>query len=239
VKIIVARIRYVMAYATSALALLVFGVGFLVQNRMAPGPGVFSKWARGWARACMTMAGIRVDVSGVEHVPVGHPCVFVSNHQSALDITVVLVAIPTKFGFVAKSALARQPLVGSVLRASPSVFVDGTRPRETITSIRTAAEQIHSGNSVLVFPEGERTWGTELSDFKKRAFVLAARANVPVVPITLYNAHELLDERRKRVHSGTVRVRIDAPIRFRDSSKMAIDDVINQVTRVIRRNLKG
>ncbi len=186
----------------------------------------------------MWMAGIRVSVTGAENLPLGEPCVLVANHQSALDITAVLGAIPIEFGFVAKSALSRQPLVGSVIGASPSVFVDGTQPRETIRSLQVAAERIRSGNSVLVFPEGERTWSINLNPFKKRAFVLAARANVPVVPVTLFNAHELLDERQKTVQSGVVRVRIDEPVTFRDGSKLAIDEVIQIVKARIAENLR-
>ncbi|MEZ4694854.1 MAG: lysophospholipid acyltransferase family protein [Rhodothermales bacterium] len=234
---LVARLRFLIAFIISACATLLFGVGFLLANAVAPGPALFTRWARGWARTCMLSAGIRVSVVGADNLPKGGQCVFVANHQSALDIPAVLVGIPASFGFVAKRALSQQPIVGAVLRASPSVFVDGTRPRETIESVREAAAQIESGNSVLVFPEGERTWSRNLVELRKRAFILAAQAGVPVVPVTIMNAHKLVDERRYVAYSGRVELRVDPPVLSSDDSLQSVRYTMERVRAIFEQNL--
>lgn len=233
----IGRIRFAIALLFTAVATFVFGTGFLLTSWAGRRGSGFSRWARGWARTSLFSAGIRMDVRDRRANVTGGPCVFVANHQSALDVPAVLLAISEPFGFVAKRDLSRQPIVGAVLRAASTVFVDGSRPRESVENIHSAVQQIAAGRSILVFPEGERTWSTELSAFKRSAFVLAAKAGVPVVPVTLFNAHELLDERRWFVCGGRMRVVIDEPIRFPDSSISSIRAVVSQTRSTIEANL--
>ncbi len=206
------RAQFWWALGWTALSIVPLGAGLLLHNAFRPAARTFKWWATVWSRGILRASGVRLETEVRADLPEDRPFVFVANHQNELDIATCLVGIPHPFGFTAKAALERVPVLGRVLRRTPCVFVDRSSPRRAIESIREAGEQIRSGNSVLVFVEGERTWGPRLRPFLRGAFVLALEAGVPLVPVTVVNNHEVLDERVFAGRSGTVRLVVGGPI---------------------------
>lgn len=231
------RVLYYAGYVWGLVTTLFLGLAYLVTSAVMPGGAHFRKFAKAWAVSSLSLVGVSIKRIGALPTPLPDPCVFVSNHQSALDIMVLAVAIPRNFGFVAKASVSRMPVIGAVLRSSPSVFVDVSNPKRTLASVEEAVRRIREGNSVAIYPEGQRTWSTNTRPFKKRAFMLAAQAGVPVVPVTIFNAHLCVDEQRKLVAPGTVYVRIDAPIEVKDDSRNSIREAIESSRNTIQANL--
>ncbi len=184
----------------------------VLTHRFHPTAANFKKWARRWAGFILKACGWRVVCEDCAHLPKGQPCIFVANHQCALDILALSYALPYPFGFVAKAELERVPVLGWAIRHSASLFIDRNNPRRSLESLQLAGERIRQGHSVLLFPEGTRGYRKELRPFKKGAFLLAVEAGVPLVPVVIFDSYRRLDERRMVSRPGTIRMVIGEPV---------------------------
>ena len=111
------------------------------------------------------------------------PYVFVCNHQSYLDIPILFRAIPTNLYFVAKKELRIIPFLGWYMMATGMIFIDRSNRKKSMESLKRSARLINQGKSVLMFPEGTRTFEHQIAPFKKGPFILSKEANVPILPI--------------------------------------------------------
>jgi len=188
------------------------------------GSGDFSIWLarRAWSPSALWLAGVKVKVSGWEGLPKG-PAIYVSNHESALDVWALFCAIPRNLRFVAKSELFRIPVFGWYLKLARFIRVDRRDRAQAVASLRRAAQTVRAGTSLIAFPEGTRSPDARVQPFKKGPFVLAMEAQVPVVPVAIAGAAALNPKRRLEVQRGTIRVGIGAPIdpgRFPDKESL-------------------
>lgn len=217
------------------------GTGYLIRSAFGYNPLVWRRWSRRWARWIARGVGWRVQATYETPIAADRPYVFVSNHQSAADILVHILTMPVEFGFLAKGELERAPVLGSCLRRSPCLFVDRSTPRRARASLAEAARRIREGTSVLIYPEGERTYGTAMAPFRRGAFALSEEAGVPVVPVTLVDAYRVCHLGRRRLWPGTVSVHYGAPIEtaafpadggeaMRDHVRRLISAQLNRVT---------
>ena len=184
----------------------------LVALAVWPTARTFWRWLRVWSGVVMGGAGIRVESRG--EAPPG-AAVYVANHQSMLDIPVLTRGIPAPFVFVARAGLGALPIVGAILRHSRCVLVDRKAPGGVERAMEEAAERLASGESVLFFPEGTRSYGPEMRPFYPGAFRLALSAGVPVVPVAVDGAWSLVNERERTAQPGVVTVRVGAPLAAR------------------------
>lgn len=168
--------------------------------------------ARAWARSLLWIAGVRVDVEGLEHIRAGGNYVFVANHVSYMDTPVVLAHVPEQFLFLAKSGLFKIPLLGWHLRRAGHVSVPLDDVRGTLKTLTHAAQSIRHGRSTLIFPEGGRSETGELREFKDGAAFIAIRAQVPIVPMALIGMRQILPMHTLRFRRGHVKLRIGQPI---------------------------
>lgn len=205
------RLHFAWSFGWAAFLSGLLSPGVVLESSVRPGAETFVKWMRPWGRLLMAGIGLRVDVEnrlGAESGPV----VFAANHQNALDIPLVSASLPLPFGFVAKKELSSWPIVGWVLRRTSCLFIDRSSPRAVLTSLRSAAAQLSSGDSVLVFPEGGRTYAHRTQPFRRGAFLLAIEAGVPVVPVALIGNSGVLHEGNRTARPGRLRVVIGEPV---------------------------
>ena len=141
-------------------------------------------FARFWGRLGITLAGIKVRVSGSELIPDG-PIIVMSNHASNFDILTMLGHFPRTLSWIAKKELFDIPLFGWSMRCGGYIPLDRGDGRKALKSMDEAATQIREGASVIIFPEGTRTRDGQLLPFKRGGFLLAVKAGVPVVPVTI------------------------------------------------------
>ncbi len=181
------------------------------------------------AEYSLALAGVRIDTIGEHHVWEQRPAVFVFNHQSQLDVFVICYLLRRDFTGVAKQELTKDPVFGPVFRFAGVAFVDrqgGRNPREALAP---AVEKLRDGISVVIAPEGTRSLTPTLGDFKTGAFHLAREAGVPVVPIVIRNAGELMWRDSLTIKPGTVQVAVLPPI---DVSAWPADQVRNKTREV-------
>jgi 1-acyl-sn-glycerol-3-phosphate acyltransferase len=165
-----------------------------------------------WGRSLLAAAGVRVRLHGLEHARTHDPCIFIANHQSMVDVWVMLTFVPPNTRFVAKRELFRIPIFGWALAASGCIPIDRGHRSLAIRSLRQAGERIRAGRSVVLYPEGSRSRDGRLGPFKKGAFHVAVQAGVPVVPVAITGSHDVLPPGRLRVRPGPVDVFVEPPI---------------------------
>ena len=166
-----------------------------------------------WAPALLWVAGAKLEVEGAENVDARRPTLYASNHQSAIDIPALFVALPVDLRFVAKEQLRWVPLVGWYIQIAGHILVDRSNRARAIASLDRAAERIRRRQiSLIVFPEGTRSPDRRILPFKHGPFGLALKAQIPVVPVTIEGSAEVMPRASWRIRRGTVRVRIGAPL---------------------------
>jgi 1-acyl-sn-glycerol-3-phosphate acyltransferase len=221
----------------ASLMTVVSAIGSITHQALSSKKGVFRLWSRFWSRSMFVGMGIRVHADLRADLDPEKAYVFVCNHQVAIDIPVVSLAIPCPFGWVAKAELARTPFLGPAVRASPSVFIDRSHPKKSIESMRLAGQRIRDGLSVIIFPEGARSHGPDLAPFKRGAFQLAVEAGVPVVPVTILNAWQVFNEQSRKARPGRVDVVVGQPILLDDSGRKQLESLSTSVREVMEREL--
>jgi putative phosphoserine phosphatase/1-acylglycerol-3-phosphate O-acyltransferase len=155
---------------------------------------------------------VRVETVGEEHVWEQRPAVFVFNHQSQLDVFVICYLLRRHFTGVAKQELTKDPIFGPVFKFAGVAFVDRTGGGNPRQALQPAVDKLHDGISVVIAPEGTRSLTPTLGEFKTGAFHLAREAGVPVVPIVIRNAGELMWRDALTIKPGTVQVSVLPPI---------------------------
>jgi 1-acyl-sn-glycerol-3-phosphate acyltransferase len=170
--------------------------------------------ARAWIRWILRTFRIRIEVSGLEHVPTHAPVIFMSNHQSLVDIAAIVQTLPRtqSWRFVAKKELTRVPIFGQALIATGQIIIDRGDREKAVASLKHAAERIRAGVSVIVFPEGTRSPSGSLRPFKSGPFHLALEAQVPIIPVTVSGTQRITPKGSLVVHPGTARIVYGKPI---------------------------
>lgn len=154
-------------------------------------------------------AGIRVEVEGLENIPAGRSCIFMSNHVSNLDPTVLMPALPMRCAVLLKQELMSIPILGTAMRMGNFIPVErGGRRDAAQSSVKAAVETLQSGLSIVVFPEGTRSRNGRLSMFKKGPFFLAQQTQAPIVPIVLSGTQTMMKKGSAAIVPGVARVRL-------------------------------
>jgi 1-acyl-sn-glycerol-3-phosphate acyltransferase len=167
---------------------------------------------RFWSRTMLATSGAHVTVHGHQHTRTHAPCIFIANHQSIVDVWVMLSLVPPNTRFAAKHELFRIPVLGWALANTGCIPINRGNRTEAIRSLGVAAERIRTGRSVVLYPEGTRSRDGSLQPFKKGAFHLAVQAGVPIVPVAITGSFDVVPPGRLRVTPGPVEVFIEPPI---------------------------
>jgi len=154
-------------------------------------------------------AGIKIEISGLEKIPAGRSCIFMSNHVSNLDPPVLLPLLPGRSSVLLKKELMSIPLLGRAMRLAKFVPVErGHRRDAAQASVEAAADALHSGLHILVYPEGTRSLDGRLSTFKKGPFFLAMETQAPIVPIALSGTQTMMRKGSYAIRPGLARITV-------------------------------
>ncbi|GCD40990.1 HAD-IB family hydrolase [Streptomyces paromomycinus] len=168
-------------------------------------------------------AGVRVAVTGEEHLWSHRPAVFVANHTSPMDAVLTGHLLRDGWFPLAKKELAGTPVIGRFLAATGAVFVDRDRPGQSAAALATALGRLRRGLSLAAGPEGTRARTPDLGPFRPGLFVVARKAGVPVVPIVIHNATDVMARDGRLLRPGTVRVTVLPPVDTSDWHRTDID----------------
>ena len=170
--------------------------------------------ARLWSRFVCRLLLLQVEIVGREKLTKGQSYVFVANHQGAMDIFLVYGYLNRNFKWMMKKALRRLPFVGYACYKARHIFVDKSSPRKVKATIDFARKTLQGGTSLVVFPEGARTFTGHLGVFRKGAFQLADDLQLPIVPMTINGSFDVMPRTRdlKWVRWHRLTLTIHAPI---------------------------
>lgn len=186
-------------------------VSAFISTLFDPSGRLYARHARLWARLGLALNGITVTLAGTEHLPDG-PVIFMSNHQSNFDILALLAAMPRQFHWIAKKELFEIPVFGPSMRRGGYIPLDRGDGRKALQSIDEAAATIRQGKSVVLFPEGTRTPDGNLLPFKRGGFILARKAAVPVIPVTINGSGRINPAGQIRLYSGNIHITLHPPV---------------------------
>jgi 1-acyl-sn-glycerol-3-phosphate acyltransferase len=152
---------------------------------------------RWWARVITHVFLLPVKVEGREHLEPNQSYVFVANHQGAFDIFLIYGFLGRKFKWMMKYQINKIPFVGYACRKSHQIMVDRRGVGKVRHTYEAARKILETGNwSVVVFPEGARSFTGHMGDFKKGAFALADELQLPVVPLTINGSFNVMPRMR-------------------------------------------
>lgn len=174
--------------------------------------------ARLWARLALRLNGTSVQLVGTEHIP-ADSCIFMSNHQSNFDILSLIAKLPRRIYWIAKKELFEIPVFGTSMRRAGYIPLDRSNGRNALKSMEMAAKIIRNGKSVVMFPEGTRSTNRYLLPFKRGGFMLAVRAGVPVVPVTINGSGLVNPSGKIELHSGAIVITLHPAIIIPDGMK--------------------
>lgn len=175
-------------------------------------------WSGGWL--ALRLGGVRLEVRGVENFP-PNQCLYMANHQSNVDPPALFIVLPPRIALMGKKEVFSIPILGAGLRLGGFVPVDRADPEAARASVDRALEEVRKGTTFLVFPEGTRSPDGCLQRFKHGVFVLAIRAGLPIVPITLDGGDAIMPKRKWELRPGTFRITIHPPV---PTTGLTLDD---------------
>lgn len=182
-----------------------------------------------WGEFGSALAGIDIRINGEQYLWKQRPAVFLFNHQSAIDVLIIAKLLRRDFTAIAKQEIARNPLVGPVFRVADTVFVDRNNKESAIDALRPVVNTLRDGLSVAIAPEGTRSVGDRLGAFKKGPFHIAMQAGVPVVPIIIHNASDVLPKGGFFIRPTVVHVDVLAPVSTQDWKAETIDEHVAEI----------
>ena len=187
-------------------------------------------WANWGARSWLRLTGVKVHVTGREHLDPKQPYVFAANHQSYLDAAPLFAFTGRRVGAIAKKELLNAPILGFGMGFVNVIAIDRSNRERAVESLKIATDRLRSGVSFMVCPEGTRAQPGEMLPFKKGAFHMAVQAGVPIVPIALKNSDVLMGKGTREAWPGTIEMVMMPPV---ETSWVKTDDDLDElVTRV-------
>jgi len=221
------------SWAAIALSTTVFGLLAILTSWVPPRGRLYLFWARGWARTILFLTGIPATIEVADEAAALPQAIYMSNHESGIDILLLLLAIRQDVRFLAKRALFFVPFMGWSMWLAGFVPVDRRRTDRAKEVLSELESRLAKGKSILVFPEGTRSRDGRLGPFKKSGFLTALKSGVPIVPVGVSGARAVLGAQGIVVRRGPVRVRAGRPILTASLSVHARRELMEKVRREI------
>jgi len=169
-----------------------------------------------WAWTLMKLGGIKLEIAGSENLPKNETVVYMANHQSDLDWPIIFRAIPGLYLFLAKKELFQVPIFGTYMRIQSYIPIERDSIRKSFKTYKKIVALVESGNSIVIYPEGTRSYNRELQKFKFFSFAFLQDARVRVIPVAIDGSIDILKKGSSLISPGKVKVTILPPLGFED-----------------------
>lgn len=165
-----------------------------------------------WADNLLKAAGATVDVVGEENIPKNEAVLFIANHQSNFDIPILLTYLNKAHPLLSKVEVGKIPLIKQWMQLLNCVFLDRSNAKEAVIALGKVTENVKNGYSCIIFPEGTRSKGGPVGEFKSGAFKIAEKTKVKIVPIVINGSYKLMEANGRFIKPASVKVEILPPI---------------------------
>ncbi len=192
-----------------------------------------------WGRKILELFQAELTVIGKENLPEKGPVVFVSNHQGYGDIISLCAGLDKfQFAFIAKAELLKLPFYGEWMELIRCVPIERDDTRASLRAIEEGISLLNQGFSLLIFPEGTRSKGGEMKEFKKGSLRLATKPKVPVIPIAIDGTADLFENHGYVKNGGKVTISILPAIETKDMAREEASQLSKITEDLIREELK-
>lgn len=182
-----------------------------------------------WAKIILWISRLKGEIIGRENIDPNKTYIFMCNHQSFVDIFVLLAGIPRDFKFIMKKELMDIPILGSSMRRAGYMEIEREEPRESIKQLNKAVEKIKNETSVLIFPEGTRSPDGKLLPFKKGGFYIAIRSKCSIVPLYIKGTHHIAPKGSWSIGKGSYKLIIGESISTENYGKKDVDKLMQLI----------
>jgi 1-acyl-sn-glycerol-3-phosphate acyltransferase len=240
-RTVVAAIRSVAAYVGVSLYVAITAPVGMALALIFRWKAILYIFGHGGVTLGTALAGIRTRVEGLDNVPPGRAVVFCANHQSNVDPPIFFNALHPRLHILFKAELKKLPLLGKAFQVGGFVPIDRASRDQSMDAVEQVAQSLRDGNSFLTFPEGTRSKTGALLPFKRGPFLMAIKAQVPVVPVAVQGGTASMRKGSWIVRPATVLVRIGRPVETRgmdlaDRGKLG-DEVRARIEALLTREL--
>src|SRR5262244_4451116 len=196
--------------------------------------------SRFWSWAILRIVGAPLKVHGLHHLSPKQPYIFMVNHQSNIDIPVLLHGLPAfQLRWIAKKELLWVPFFGWAMWAAKHITVDRSDRMDALGSLKKAKERMKSGISLVIFPEGTRSSNGHLLPFKRGGLLLAVRTQTPIVPVTISGSWAILPKGDWRIRRGQIEVTVGPPVSVKNYRPGTLRALSAHVQELIENNLQS
>jgi 1-acyl-sn-glycerol-3-phosphate acyltransferase len=235
---IIGRLLFAWSWFVAGALLLFFTPPALIFGILFKRQDWIYWWANWGARSWLRLSGVKVQVTGREHLDPNQTYVFVANHQSYLDAAPLFAFTGRRMGMVAKKELLDAPMLGFGMGYVNVIAIDRSNRDRAVETLKIVNERLRAGISFGVCPEGTRANPGEMLPFKKGAFHLAVQTGVSIVPIALKNADVLMGRGLAEAWPGTIDMVMMPPVEtswVKDDKDL--DALVEQVQRMIMKEM--
>jgi putative phosphoserine phosphatase / 1-acylglycerol-3-phosphate O-acyltransferase len=190
------------------LAAAALGVGLVRRNKRA---GV-NFLTRFWPGTVLALSGVKLNVTGAEHLTERRPAVFLFNLRTSVDVFLVAALVKDNWTGVATKELQSSRVFGQLGKLLDAAFVDREDPGTAAAAVKPLEAATRGGLSILMAPEETRLDTQLVGPFKKRAFLIAMATGLPIVPIVIRNSESVAGRNAARLHPGTVDIAVLSPV---------------------------
>lgn len=190
-----------------------------------------------WSKIICRVALCRINVQRIGKLDPNQSYVFVPNHQSAFDIFLIYGYLGQNIKWVQKKELRKIPFVGKASEMAGHVFVDQSSLKSMKDTIHHAASNIVNGTSMTIFPEGARTFDGKMGKFKRGAFIIAKELELPVVPLTINGAFDVMKIHTYLVNPGKLELIIHEPIPTKGLADEEVPELMNRCRDIVHSGL--
>jgi 1-acyl-sn-glycerol-3-phosphate acyltransferase len=212
---VVAALRSLATYVVVALYVLVVGPPFLLLALILGNPRLLYTVGLGGVRLGLFLSGIRMEQHGLENLQHHRAAVYAVNHASNLEPPVIFDVLHELFPrlrILYKAELRKLPILVRAFDLAGFIPLERGNRDQSLPAIERAADALRAGNSFLIFPEGTRSRTGELLPFKKGGFIMALKAQAPIVPVAIKGARNAMRKGSPIIYPVTVQVHLGAPV---------------------------
>lgn len=229
---------YITVLGAALVVVTAGGILFLI-GLIYPFHFVYELAARLWSWVILRLAGVRLTIEGREQVVGGEARYYVGNHQSGLDIPILITALRGNVRFLAKNSLFRIPVMGWIMARYGFVSVDRKRPRTTLERVNRALRRSRKNPvSLAVFPEGTRSRDGRLLPFRRGALRIGRRSGLPIVPFSINGSMAVNHPDEMRAIPGPVRLTFSQVIPAKEVAAMSHTELHDRIRTAIVRGLE-
>ena len=190
-----------------------------------------------WAWTLMKLGGIKLEIIGSGNLPKNETIIYMANHQSDIDWPIIFRSIPGQYLFLAKKELFDVPVFGAYMKIQKYIPIERDSIRKSFKTYKDIVALIGSGNSIVIYPEGTRSYNRELQKFKSFSFAFLQDARVRIIPVAIDGSIDIQKKGSPLISPGKVKVTILPPISFDDIYNLGTKEFCSAASNRVRRSL--